>query len=471
MIPAPHEPADYLLRDPWYPQLKDYVIKSTGLDYYATKDADLARRVHRRLSGFGFSDCASYLERLRNPSHGPAEMDALIAEITIGETYFFRHREHFDALRDIILPDLIARNAAGRQLRIWCAGCADGAEPYSLSILLRREMGHLLSGWTVSILGTDINRKYLASARTGRFEEWSLRATPPDIRRACFEGNGKQWIIAPEYKAGVSFQFHNLVENIFPQVNDIPVFDLIICRNVMIYFGPELMRTIVNRFHACLEPGAWLLVGPTEPNMAHFNLFRAVNAPGVTLYQRPVFPAAPQNGKPQQWQIEQWFPEVAAEPIAEPAVPRHDRTEAAIASPPPGLADLLRYADCGDWENAARCGRELLKLDNLNAAVHFHYALVMEQMGDFAEAERSLRKAIYLNRQAALAHYHLGLLLQSRGELRPASRCFDNVLNVLASQAHDVILTGVDGISVAELRKLARMQLDSPGMEASKEEV
>ena len=118
-------------------------------------------------------------------------MDALIEEVTIGETYFFRHREHFDALRDLVLPDLIARNAGQRRLRIWCAGCADGAEPYSLSILLRRELAHLLFGWEVSILGTDINRQCLAIAREGRFEEWSLRSTSEDVKQACFAEKGK----------------------------------------------------------------------------------------------------------------------------------------------------------------------------------------------------------------------------------------------------------------------------------------
>ena len=289
MSPTPQGPADELLNDPLYPHLKEHLIESTGLAYYSDKDGDLARRLRRRLADFGFQSCAPYLEILRDPDRGPSEMDALIEEITIGETYFFRHREHFDALRDLVLPDLIARNAASRRLRVWCAGCADGAEPYSLSILLRRELPQLVVGWEVSILGTDINRQCLATAREGRFEPWSLRSIPESLKRACFEAQGKQWIIAPEYKLGVSFQFHNLVDDGFPpQFNDTAAFDLIICRNVMIYFGPKLMQKITRRFHDCLAPGSWLLVGPSEPNMTHFTSFQAVNAPGVTLYQRPV---------------------------------------------------------------------------------------------------------------------------------------------------------------------------------------
>ena len=449
-LPLPAE----LLKDPLYSRLKEYLIGSTGLVYYADKDTDLARRILRRLSNLARQDCASYLELLRDPSRGPSEMDALIAEITIGETYFFRHREHFDALRDVVLPDLIARNAGTRRLQIWCAGCADGAEPYSLSILLRRELAHMLPGWDVSILGTDINRQCLASARQGRFEDWSLRATSDDLKRSCFEEQGRHWIIAPEYKAGVSFQFHNLVEDACPShFNDCSAFDLIICRNVMIYFGPELMQRITQQFHDCLAPGAWLLVGPSEPNMTCFKSFRAVNAPGVTLYQRPAqsvpevaaavfFPDFPLPIAPQSNTVK--------EPAARPETDR----------PIPTVADLRRYANQGDWENALRFAKELLDSDNLNALVHFHYALVQEQLGNHAESERSLRRAIYLDRQAVLTHYHLGRLLQSRGEWRQAARSFNNALELLESLPDEAALTDADGLTVAELRKVTQTQAE-----------
>ena len=134
----------------------------------------------------GAHDCASYLDLLRDPFRGPSELDELIAEVTIGETYFFRHREHFDALRDLVLPDLIVRNRATRRLRIWSAGCADGPEPYSLAILLKREMAGQLPGWDVTIVGTDINRLSLARAREGKFEEWAFLSTPPGSERRVF---------------------------------------------------------------------------------------------------------------------------------------------------------------------------------------------------------------------------------------------------------------------------------------------
>ena len=466
MSPTQQHHSDELLGDPLYPRLKEHLIECTGLSYYADKDSDLARRIRRRLEALGFRDCVSYLDLLRDPVRGASEMDALIEEVTIGETYFFRHREHFDALRDLMLPDLIARNTGNRHLRIWCAGCADGAEPYSLSILLHRELAQVLLGWEVSILGTDINREYLATAREGRYEQWSLRSTPDNVKSACFEQKGKTWVIAPEYREGISFQFHNLVEDRFPpHLNGPCTFDLIICRNVMIYFAPKLMRKIVRRFHECLAPSGWLLVGPSEPNMTHFTSFRALNAPGVTLYQRP-------DSSVRDFAEEVWFPTeplvVPAPIVSLPTAPRPPLPEGAEPAacqttnrPAPTLADLRQRADQGDWKGAADCGKQLIESDNLNALVHFHYALVLEQVGDHVESERSLRRAIYLDRQAVLAHYHLGLLLRSHGDSRQAERCFHNALDLLAPLPGDEILTDADGITVVELRKLAQTQIES----------
>ncbi len=445
---------DALVNDPFYSRLKEHLVEATGLAYYADKDADLARRVGRRLTSVGVRDCASYLEILRDPLRGPPELDSLIAEITIGETHFFRHREHFEALRDLVLPGLIDRNEANRRLRIWCAGCADGAEPYSLSILLKRDMAHRLMGWEVSILGTDINRHGLAVARNGKYEEWSLRGTSEDLRRTCFQKEGKHWHIAPQFKEGVSFQYHNLVEHPFPSLlSNLSSFDLIVCRNVMIYFGPDVMHSMIRQFHDCLVPGAWLLVGPSEPNMTYFTSFHAVNAPGVTLYQKPdhSVPGARTEVPGPSWVLP---------PLPEAKVAPTLATRVADETAPPTLADVRSYVDQGDLEKAVRCCEFLLERENLNPSLHLYHALVLKQMTREAEAERSLRRAIYLDRRFVLAHYYLGVLLQSSGDPRQAARSFENTVELLCSRRDDEVLADADGITAAELKKLAKMQIE-----------
>ena len=457
MRPALSTP-DELVRDPLYPRLKEYVVGSTGLAYYDDKDTRFAERIGGRLSYLGLLDCASYLNRLCDPLHGPSELDALIAEITIGETYFFRHREHFDALRDLIFPGLIARNRGNRCLRIWCAGCADGPEAYSLAILRKREMSELLRGWQMTILGTDINRLRLARAREGAFEEWAFRGTPEDVRHDCFRKEGKRWSILPEYREDVSFQYHNLVENVFPSlVNNLSAFDLIVCRNVMIYFGPDRMRKMIQQFYESLAPGGWLLVGPSEPNMTFFTSFRTVNAPGVTLYQKPD-PSVPEAPASRFIAATPPYAPALAGPRLSASRPAQRGADTTLAD---GLADVRRHADRGAWECAALCCEELLKRDKLNSRVHFYYGLVLDQMHRGAEAERSLRLAIELDRQSVLPHYYLGLFLQARGHLRGAGQSFENALELLNLGRTAQIFADADGITAGELKKLVTMHIET----------
>jgi chemotaxis protein methyltransferase CheR len=443
-----------LIADPEFLLLKDYVVASTGLAYYRDKDADFARRIARRLVTLDIGDCASYLRLLRDPALGTPELDALISEITISETYFFRHREHFEALRDVVFPDLIARSHPKRALRIWSAGCSYGPEPYSVGILFSREIEDRFPGWDISIVGTDINRRSLAAAREGKFRKWALRSTSGDVRNACFVEDGDVFQLLPEFRERVSFQYHNLVEDHLPSsVNNLFAFDLIVCRNVIIYFDPLLSKKIIDRFHQCLVPGGWLLVGPTEPNLASFLPFRTVNAPGVTLYQKPPQPAPP---------VVRFTPAVFS-PVAAPAplpgapFPVSESPAPALEAP---LAAIRRLSDHGAWDEAILCCEQLIAIDNMNPIIHFHHALLLEQIRNHAEAERSLKAAIYLDRRYVLAHYYLGMFLQSRGDSGKARRCFENALELLDVKPDRERFAEADGISVAELKKLARMHLE-----------
>lgn len=438
-----------LVSDPDFPNLKDHLIQATGLAYYADKDEDLAERINRRLSALGLAGCGAYLGVLCDRQKGEPELDALIAELTIGETYFFRHREQFDALLREAVPDILDRNHSMRRLRIWCAGCATGAEPYSVAVLLKRELGHRVAGWDVAIVGTDVNREFLARAAEGRFEEWAFRAAP-HLKEQCFRQQGKSWIIAPEYKDWVSFQYHNLVKHPFPSlVNNLLAFDLILCRNVMIYFHRQVSRSIVAQFQECLVQGGWLVVGHAEHDPEIFRSLRTVNVAGVTLYQKASGPGM----------TSAWSPELRICPPLEA-----DQSEACSTAPapepPPGLARVRLLADQGEWESAAHCCRQILENDGLDPASHFYYALVLEQIGVLEDAERSLRRALYLDRRFTLAHYHLGLFLQKKNNVSQAARSFENVLELLSSRDQAETLADADGLTVADLKELARMHLE-----------
>jgi len=273
-----------------YQHLKSFVIDTTGMVFYADMDEELARIIDKRMDATGSEGYDDYLELLSGRKAARRELDELVSELTIGETHFFRHKEQIDAVRDVILPQLIEKNRAARRLRIWSAGCATGAEPYTLAIVLDNDFGVQLAGWTVEIIGSDINKKFLAHAQRGRFSEWALRNAPDDIRKNCFRPAGRQWDINPAFKKKVSFQHHNLVEAPFPSLLDnLFDFDLILCRNVTIYFERKITKKIIRQFHGSLADDGWLVVGHSEPDMKLFRAFRSVNAPGAVLYQKSDF--------------------------------------------------------------------------------------------------------------------------------------------------------------------------------------
>jgi chemotaxis protein methyltransferase CheR len=437
--------------DPDYPRVKRLIIERTGLAYFEEKDEDLSIRIRRRLTALGLSDCASYLRALGNGVVNEPEMDALIAELTIGETYFFRQIAHFDALREVVLPDLIERQAARRELRIWSAGCATGPEAYSVSMLLRTAFADRIAGWNVSILGTDINRAFLASAREAVYSDWAFRECPPAFKQRCFRHEGKRWSLRPEFKEGVSFMYHNLATGSFAPLGR---FDLILCRNVTIYFGPVVIQATADRFHECLTEGGWLLVGHAEPSPATYRAFRRHPHSQVTLYQR----AEPGAEPLLQGLI--GLPAVPTLPApSAPAASRHEGAKPAAA--PIGLDEVRRLADRGEWRAAAAGCRALLKTDRLSAAVHFTYGLIQEHTGALTGAERSLRQAIYLKRDFALAHHHLGVCLLRSKHARQARRAFANVLDLLKDTPDAEVLEHGDGITAADLKELARMNVEA----------
>jgi len=457
-------PAVPVTDDPFFPRLKALVIETTGMAFYADKDGELARILGERIEAAGVKGCARYLDLLKDADRGPAEMDALIAELTIGETYFFRHKEQFDALRGIVMEEVIGRNQALRRIRIWSAGCATGPEPYSLAIMLKREFGTRIAGWHISILATDINQKFLARAREGRYGEWALRAMPDSIRHDCFDKVGDQWAIKPEYKRLVTFQYHNLIKNRFPSIVDnLAGFDIIICRNVIIYFSRDTIRELIPNFYDSLAENGWLIMGHAEPDLELFRRFRGVNTGGAVLYQKapPPSPAPPRP-----------FPVVAAPPPRSPTAPRLRERSRPAAPPPPsppapvsftakadGLARMRELADRGQWDEAIKEGDRLLADNVLDARLHFYRGLVLEQSGAKDESEKALRRAIYLDRHMVLPHYHLGLFMLSRNEIKAAAKSFRNVLTLLENLDDDQPLGEGDDITVGQLRETVEMHL------------
>lgn len=458
-----------LAQDPAFAALKRYVIDSTGLAYYADKETDLCSRISPRLEQLAIRGCAEYLALLLKSSEEPeSERQLLIGLLTIGETYFFRHTEQFDALRDVVFPDLIQRNRDRRTLRIWSAGCATGAEPYTLAIMLKEDFTDRLAGWDVQILGTDINREFLARAARGEFTESALRTTSEVEKQAWFTRTGSTWRVRPEFRASTRFEYQNLVDGPYPPLGyAMQTIDLICCRNVMIYFDWEVIDRILARFHGCLADGGWLAVGYAESNPDVFRRYRAVNLPGATLYQK-TGAAAHAAGYSSMPPGPRGLAPVAGLPWSPPelpAVPAAASTTVLPTQPAKSqdgielVRDLARRGDCAEATTA--CER-LLAQEPLSAAAHFYHALTLERAGDDAGAECALRRAIYLDRTLVIAHHRLALLLARTGRADAAMRASRNVGGLLLRLRADEPVPEGGGITAGELGRLMEMQLALP---------
>ena len=460
-------------RDDKYRELKDYVVASTGLAYYETRDDDFEERIDRRLRSLGLTNYGTYLTLLHDGVLGQSELDHLIAELTIGETFFFRDERQFDVLRGLIMPDLLRRNRPRKTMRIWSAGCASGAEAYSLSVVLQDEFRAQTAGWDISILGTDVNRRLLTQAQSGCYEKWALRSTPDEVRERCFVADGNHWRIADRYKQGVGFQYHNLVKHQTPSwLNGLFSFDLILCRNVMIYFDRPTAAAVVHRLHDCLVPQAWLVVGHADHDPNTFRKFEAVSQNGVSVYRKPGGPDVAGSALPDaSAQAFAGNPVLAAagtqngggtqEVDPPPALPAADPATSSGGRPPERfLGEVRSLADAGAWAKAEALCSGLIEEGPLDPIPHFYLALILEQLGRFGEAEKSLRRSVYLDRKFVLAHYHLGLLLVRGGQQRAARQCFANALTLLAGLHETYVFDHGDGICAADLRDLTEMNLE-----------
>lgn len=207
----------------------------------------------------GFSSINELGERLqRSPS--PFLRQKVVDAMTTNETSFFRDRTPFETLKNSVLPDLIKRNARTRRIRIWCAACSTGQEPYSIAMQLC-EMAPDLAAWDVKILATDIAKVVLERASAGVYSQHEVQrglSTPYLLR--FFRQSGVEWRINPEVKRFVEFKRMNLLSNL----SSIGVVDVIFCRNLLIYFGLDTKKSVVERMAGVLSPHGALFLGGAE---------------------------------------------------------------------------------------------------------------------------------------------------------------------------------------------------------------
>ncbi len=274
--------------------IRDLVYDRCGILYREEMKFVMERRLWPRLEQLQLSGYEAYHRYLRYDGQRSLELEVAIEALTTNETYFFREPLQLQALSEELLPLLAARNAASRRLRLWSAGCSTGEEAYTLAMLVRQS--NLFDGWDVEIYGTDISRKVLATARKAEYGPSSLRGTTPEAQALHFDPRGLKVAVKPEVRALVSFAHLNLLDAEMTQL--VPRMDLVMCRNVMIYFDAPARRRVLKLFYERLVEGGFLLLGHSESLISLTAAFELVHLKTDLVYKRPADPADARSVSP-----------------------------------------------------------------------------------------------------------------------------------------------------------------------------
>jgi len=420
-------------------------------------DAGIARGMRRA----GGTDLAAYFARVRDDV---AALDDLVDELVVGETHFMRDPDQIALIRREVLPALKQRRlAGGPPPRIWSAGCATGEEAYSLAIMLEEEgqdEGAL-------VLGTDLSAAALEKARAGSYPAWSVRGASPRFLDDYFQRARGRRVLVERIRSKVRFERLNLVGDEAYAAKGASGMDLILCRNVLIYFDRQAAGRIAARLFECLAAGGALVTAGADPLLAEYAPFEVQVTRTGLVYRRPRSARL-----------------IAARPYIAPAIPTPSTADVpppppaalaptvaaapTVASAPAVAPDLGReaylrvtaHANAKGAVGAERIAHAALRRHPLDAHLHYLRATLLLALDRDEEAEHEARRALYLDPSLAVAHFLLGTILRGRGERPDALRCFRNARDLCAARPADEELPAGPGERTGALHSAAVAEME-----------
>jgi chemotaxis protein methyltransferase CheR len=498
------------------------VLSELGYRLDNDNAAQMGQVLRNRLEQTGCATYAAYKARLSDPGVARKELREVALQVTVPETYFFRHPEHFQALAEAALPERARVKGAKGQLTLVSAGCASGEEAYSMAatVLATPEV----RGFDVKIWGVDVNPELLQKGGRACYSAWALRALNEPERSRLFRREGRNFILEPHLRALVLFEERNLLER-DESFWKPGFFDVVFCRNVMIYFSAAAVRAVVAALAECLAPGGFLFLGPSETLRGISHEFHLRHTHGAFYYQRRLAGEKPAPGVPRTAPRSSagagapvpvssdpgWVSTIAGAaeriaalaggprtasrergPTARPAplqggafpaaldmsevhsLLRQERFEEALEAIdglPGSLADVpstlmlqaVLRLNCGQLERAEQVCRLLSAEVELRPEAHYLMAVCQEKRGEHLAAAEHDQAAIYLAPGFAMPRLHLGLLARRLGDLRTARRELNEALNLLSSEDASRILLFGGGFSRESLVGFCRAQLELCG--------
>jgi chemotaxis protein methyltransferase CheR len=400
-------------------RLEALFAERTGIDLArGLKTPALERLISARSAELGLGSSDAYLAAVAGGDG--AELERLINSATVGLTWFFRDPDQLAAV-----GQLMREHRPGRPLEVWVAGCATGEDAWSLAMIAaanRRD---------VNVLGTDINSEFLEIARHAEYGGWSRRNLPAECAQYLLPTAPDRFVVAPSLRRRVRFCRHNLMERA-PAPSGALGFDLVVCRNVLIYFFPPQAAATVERLARSLAPDGYLVLGPNEMASATSGLLRLLPVAGRWLFTRQsaaataAWPSSPP-------------PPLRLPPAAAPSSRAPSPVPPGTLVPPPPPAEAIdlaelqrrahqRHAD-GQLADALQLYGQLLAYDPLAAEARAFLGIVHYKTGDIAAAAVALRAALFLDPEMWIAAFYLALSYDALGKHAEASREYRRVVS------------------------------------------
>lgn len=432
-----------------------------GIHFPAERLNDLGWHMMQLLQRSALPNINSLIAILQQPVWPQLLQQQLIEQLTVGETYFFRDPGLFQYLRQHWLPALLTqrRREGHLTLRIWSAGCCSGEEVYSLAAVVQ-ELLPDASQWDLQFIGTDINPLFLQCATAGVYRSWSFRQPDTGWRdRYCRKDSNGEYHILPVLRRGVSFFPLNLTEAVYPDVlRHLANCDLILCRNVLMYFKPQQAGNIICRLQQCLAAQGVLLLAPAEAILCQAASVRGRNWPDAVALSRDKAvlsrdnptPSVSGTAAPDNTQSELAAPAMAP---AQRIISTAPATLAPVADINHALAQARSYANRGAYKPALQWLRQALTLDKLLPESYWLLANIEWENNNIPAALQALRQVLYLQPDFVLAHFLLARLYDRLTDSSQAGHHFDICMSLLDNMPAQRELEQGEGLTAGQCRQ------------------
>ncbi|MEO5330498.1 MAG: tetratricopeptide repeat protein [Magnetococcus sp. YQC-5] len=491
---------------PLLERFRHLIANYTGLVIPERDDPILRTKLGLRTNTLRFPTMETYLNFMESGAEASrSEWQELIRDLTTVESYFFRDSGQIKLLQEIILPELISRHQTDHTLRIWSAGCASGEEPYSLAILVRQLLPSKMN-WRIFILGTDINDVPLRRAQRGSYGQWAFRGVDPELLSLHFTKKGDEWELDPSIRDMVVFRQLNLHGDEFPQF-DLYNMDLILCRNVFIYFDRNTIARVVKKMARTLCSGGYLLTGHGEIPHPMTDIIGlgpdrlvARTFPDSLIFHRPL--EETQVQKSVQPKVLTEFKKSTLDVTGVGTARKSPiPTPLPKAKPPvqaPSMADTLKqaqllfeqrgyeqakrvihqltaaekescdaqillariHANLGENQAAQHCCHAALRINPVAVIPHFLLAQILQELGDKDQAIELLKKVIYLDRGHIPAYLELAALYKRDGDRARARKMRESAMDALRTLSPEMRVDGYEEWTPEELGRHVEILLE-----------